>query len=999
MYAGRFIREFSKSHGVSIPAIACFTATAKRDVREEILNFFKQETGQTLAVFEGGVERDNLGFEVQKISTPEKLERIHDLLSEQFSLRDSGSAIVFRSTRGLSESTAEYLKGKNWRVAYFHAGLAPSEKKQIQDDFLSGNTQVICATNAFGMGIDKDNVRLVIHGDTPGSLENYLQEAGRAGRDQKRSRCVLLFDQADTEWQFKMSSLSELTRRDISQVLRTLRKARRGRDEIVITPGEILRDEGFESDLNQGERNVETKVRTAVSWLERAGFLTRDENVTSVFQARLLVRNLEEARAKMQSLNLSSTEQALWVAILCTLLNSSPDESLTVDQIALLPEFAAYLENSTAPSRENGTADAPTTAHDYLSGKIFRILRAMAQSGLLKRDTLLNAFVHYKVVNHSGIRLQRTLVADRKLLDVMATAEPDAEGWMQLSIPLLNQKLLDEGVEISPEAIRQLHASLSQDGRGFSGHQGSIEIRYAARDMYRVKVNRSWTLIRQLAEKRRRVAELILETILAKIPPDTQPAADLLVAFSFEELSDALNGDLLLRAELNLKDIDNVLERGLMYLHEQRVITLQQGLAIFRSAMTIRFAPDSNAGRYKSSDYQPLEHHYKERIFQIHVMGEYARRALLHVGEGLQLVLAYFSLQKGDFIRQYFGPKKELLEYATTAQSFHRIVTELSNRTQIRIVTASPISNMLILAGPGSGKTKTVIHRCAYLLRVKRVPPGSILICCFNRQTAIELKHRLHALVGDDSRGVLITTYHSLAMRLLGYSFASSLNSRATVADLHRVIPEAVALLRGENVPFGLEPDEIRDRLLAGFQHVLVDEYQDIDADQYDLISAIAGRKLNDSEQKLSILAVGDDDQNIYGFRGANVQFIRRFREDYAGETHYLVENYRSTQNIITASNLLIAQNHDRMKVDQPIRINTGRAGLPSGGTFGARDFQTQGRVQVIRVRERRDQSGAAVSELRRLNSMGVPDWSSVAILGQAHADLARSLTRRSEYG
>src|SRR4029077_3902098 len=129
--------------------------------------------------------------------------------------------------------------------------------------------------------------------------------------------------------------------------------------------------------------------------------------------------------------------------------------------------------------------------------------------------------------------------------------------------------------------------------------------------------------------------------------------------------------------------------------------------------------------------------------------------------------------------------------------------------------------------------------------------------------------------------------YHSLAMRLLGYSFTGRA-SNAEI-DFEALIANAVKLLRGETSLPGLEADEARDRLLAGFQYILVDEYQDIDEPQYQMISAIAGRTLEDSDLKLSILAVGDDDQNIYTFRGANVQFIRRFQQDYDAEVHYLV--------------------------------------------------------------------------------------------------------------
>ena len=159
------------------------------------------------------------------------------------------------------------------------------------------------------MGIDKEDVRLVIHADTPGSLENYLQEAGRAGRDGMKAECVLLYAEADCERQFRMEAFSELSRRDIAQILRSLRKATRGdKEELVITAGEILRDEDLQIDIDLQDRMADTKVRTAISWLERANLLRRDENVTSVFQARPLVKNLAEAQDIIAGLNLSTTE-------------------------------------------------------------------------------------------------------------------------------------------------------------------------------------------------------------------------------------------------------------------------------------------------------------------------------------------------------------------------------------------------------------------------------------------------------------------------------------------------------------------------------------------------------------------------------------------------------------------------------------------------------------------------------------------------------------------
>jgi len=346
LYIGRFIRELAKKQGCALPPIACFTATAKQDVIEEIVTYFSRETSSTLAQYQGGVERDNLHFEVQTVNTPAKLGRIDELLEDRLDrANDAGSAIIFRVTRKLAEETGEYLMHRGWKAAHFHAGMTPPEKKRVQEAFLGGEVRVICATNAFGMGIDKDDVRIVIHGDSPSSIENYLQEAGRAGRDRSPADCVLLYDEEDCEQQFRMGSYSELSRRDIAQILRGLRKATNvhGADQVVITTGELIRDEDVDTTFSPEDLSSDTKVRAAVSWLERAGFIERNENRTNVFQASLLVKSLEEAEAKCEQLGLSQTESRLWMAIVRELINAEARDSLTVDGIALLPEFQGYI--------------------------------------------------------------------------------------------------------------------------------------------------------------------------------------------------------------------------------------------------------------------------------------------------------------------------------------------------------------------------------------------------------------------------------------------------------------------------------------------------------------------------------------------------------------------------------------------------------------------------------------------------------------------------------
>lgn len=979
LFAARFIREFAQKQQTPIPPIACFTATAKRDVMEEITDHFRRELGQELEVFEGGVERHNLSFEVQLIQGAERYDRIHEILAERLSQPAMGSSVVYAATRKETENIRDFLLMKNWSVEAFHAGLDAPEKHRVQDDFINGKTQVICATNAFGMGIDKENVRLVIHANIPGSLENYIQEAGRAGRDTKDAECVLLYSEQDIETQFKLGALSQLSQHDISQILRGLRRAKRSKDnEIVITAGELLRDEQVQTGFTTEDQMADTKVKTAIAWLERAGLVERNQNNTRVFQGQPLVKNLIEAESKISSLNLPEKQKKRWLAVLSALFNARKDEGLSADELAELPEFQA--QSGEKQNQRSVASDTKT---------VMRVLYEMTEAGLIKQGVLMNAFVRFKVGDHSRLRFEKICTLDQAMLKVMQESEPDAEGWLDLSLRRLNQKLVDLGHESIPEVLRNLLKSLSQDGQGLAGKCGSLELRQLQQDQYRVKLNRDWAPLIKTAERRRDVARVALDVLYAKIPDNTAPSAELLVNFSLDDISSALRGDLFLSSQI--KDFLAAIDRALMFLHEQQVIILQQGLAVFRQAMTIRIMPEESKRRYSKGDFSPLEQHYKERIFQVHVMNEYARLGIEKIQQAINLVSAYFTMDRTNFVQRYFSGRKDVIDRATSQASYHRIVDNLANPVQVAVVAAHFDDNILVLAGPGSGKTRVVAHRCAYLLRVKRAQPRSILILCFNRNAANTLRRRLLDLAGPDAKGVTVQTYHSLAMRLTGSSFAERAErKKIDTDDFKTVIPNAVRLLNGEVEFAGLECDELRERLLAGYRFILVDEYQDIDHDQYQLISAIAGRTLGDQDSKLSLLAVGDDDQNIYTFRGANVEFIRQFQSDYQAKTFYLVENYRSSAHIIAAANCLISHNNDRMKTEHAIRINKGRERLPAGGSWKDLDPVGQGRVQLLRVNNAAHQAIAIVDELSRLKQRNPTlNWTDCAVLARTRGELA----------
>jgi len=129
----------------------------------------------------------------------------------------------------------------------------------------------------------------------------------------------------------------------------------------------------------------------------------------------------------------------------------------------------------------------------------------------------------------------------------------------------------------------------------------------------------------------------------------------------------------------------------------------------------------------------------------------------------------------------------------------------------------------------------------------------------------------------------------------------------------------AVKLLNGQGDDGEDDTNALRAKLLSGFQYILVDEYQDVNALQYELISALAGRALQAEEQKLTMFAVGDDDQNIYEWNGSSNQYIQRFKEDYQASAAYLTVNYRSCVSIVNISNQWISQHPNRLKQAYPI--------------------------------------------------------------------------------
>ncbi|WP_370160560.1 RecQ family ATP-dependent DNA helicase [Limimaricola soesokkakensis] len=954
-YVARFIKEYS---GDSPPApVLCLTATAKPEVVRDIRAHFETRVGVELMLLDGGASRTNLTFEVRPTRKETKLSDVFEVITEMLPAEGRSGAVVYCATRSSTTRVADFLKAQGIAAEHFHAGLSPDDKKDVQERFRVGELRVIAATNAFGMGIDKPDIRLVVHCDIPGSLENYLQEAGRAGRARADANCVLLYASDDVERQFQLSARSRLARHEIGAILKALRRIddrTRKSGKVVATSGEIVREEK-DREFERDSATDDTRVKTAVSWLEEATLLSREENRVQIYPSSLKVRTLDEAEARLRDAQITEARRQVLISLVRHLMSAAVDQGISTDELC--------------------GASGLSPSH------LTRAMADLEALGIAQTDLAITVFVHVGVEGHSASRLATSSDLEGALIARLCEMAPDAASSEPLPLHLSEscQVLRDAGHgEARPDIIEKLLRGMARDGRDQDGGRGNIRLRKVSRNTLGITLERSWSAVGRTAELRWKAAAILLERLTEKVAKGVR-GKDIQVETTIGDLLAALTDDIELRSS-GIKDMTKLMERALLWLHEQGVVTLGKGLTVFRPAMTVHLNP--SGGRFTQAHFLPLEEYYAEQTVQTHVMAAYAERGLDAMEEAQRLSADYFVLEKDSFLRRWMPGQGQEIRRQTTSASWASIVDALANPVQQAIVTDTrEQTNVLVLAGPGSGKTRVLVHRIAYLLRMKREDARGILVLSYNRHAATEIRARLRHLVGEDANGVTVSTCHALAMRLVGASFAGQ---KSEGRDFDGIVMDAVRQLNGEGLS-RVEAEAQRDALIQGYRWILVDEYQDIGAEEYALISAVAGRSLEDPDLRLSLFAVGDDDQNIYAFAGASIDYIRKFEEDYRARPEFLTENYRSTRNIIDAANAVILPAADRMKAGHDITVNRDRLMEPAGGPMARHDPVAQGRVQLLDAPAGDiAQAMAALDELIRLSTLD-PDfrWDRCAIIAR----------------
>ena len=640
LYVSRFIKARQKDKP---SPVFCFTATAKPDVVADICAHFEKRLGFTLDRLEGGVSRENLSYEVRPVPVQAKYGEVLRLLQD--ALREDGGAIAFCARQKTVEELAQFLKEAGLACGHFHGGMLPTHKRTVQEAFLAGDLRVIVATNAFGMGVDKPDVRLVIHLDTPGSLENYLQEAGRAGRDQAPARCILLYDEADLDVQFRLLKNSRLTQHDIGAILkalRTIQRKDRSDGEVVVTSGEILLEIPEAHRIDPDASDADTKVRIAVAWLEEARLLERHENRTNVFPGSLLVASEDEARAILEKKLGPNTDIQPYLRILNILIQAEDDEGVSTDELMLATG-----------------QDSRTLQH---------MLRELDRWKLLSNDTEIG--VTFYRDPDTAQRLDELALLENALVANLREAAPDAadEGWQVLNVRHLCDTLRrDAQVDFDPERLTRLLKSFAEPFGEGPGNRGFFALRPHTAETRYLKLLRDWRAIDTIRERRMRLARALVADFQRRRQGNT-----LLVTCKQGELEIALQSDTTL-ADLDVSKWDAALAAALLYLDANEVLHLARGKAVFRSAMRIELDAEARRRQFKKSDYAELALHYKDKIVQVHVMAEYAKLAARKIQAAMGFIVDYFSLDRAEFVRRYFAGRKDVLEMATTEAAHRRI--------------------------------------------------------------------------------------------------------------------------------------------------------------------------------------------------------------------------------------------------------------------------------------------------------------------------------------
>ncbi len=856
--------------------ISCFTATAKPSVIEDISRYFLDGLTIKLNKYLAVPERKNLTYKSIPIDTKNKYTKLLQLINE-----NEGATLVYipSSTKDCDTIAEKLSLDTQKNIKSFHSKIDSQEKMTILQEYIEDKIDIIVATTAFGMGVDKANITNVIHYEVSDSLENYAQEAGRGARNQNlNAYCPILFDENDLDKHFNSLNRSKVTASEINSIFRVIKKSK---SQIVNkTVFELAKEAGW--DVEDSATDYTTKVKTALLELEREGYISRKRNKTNFFADSIASQAMEQLHEKLKLLNYEESEKQKLILVLRTILGRGKVESVQVDELAYLLGYQKHEVSLT--------------------------INRLKEMDILGDSKDLSLELNKESLN----KFEKIQIIELHIFEYLVALTGTQVGMRELNEHLYSKNVITNNqIALIKSIIKNWKDKSSFIFKRINREQDLWYFQFLHVDNVKHSLS---------------IRHIIASNILSLFSKELTSKKKEKIIFSLKMLHEQLD------KKVPLKEID----KTLLYLHRLNILELLSGRFISYSPMNIHVEEKSSIKRKYTEYKNRLEAHYQTKIESIHIMGEYAQRLKDNDYKAILFLKDYFTLPYDKFKKQYNLLKKQISR-PITQQRFNKIFEKMSDE-QREIIKDTKSKAIMILAGPGSGKTKVLVHKIASLILTEDTKPEQFMMLTFSKTAKWEFKSRLNELIGALSYDVEIQTFHSYALKLI----ARSTKNDDSILD--RAIEEATKTINSGdiNLPYTTV--------------LVLDEFQDINEKSFEFVKAL----YNANNRELKLIAVGDDDQCIMNHIGADVSYIDKFEKEFGVDDestnlfkqYELLCNFRSHKNIVEYSNAFISTVTSRYK-HSPLYANASENGNVTIYTYNSSSTLILPVIELIKQEEK----------------------------------------------
>lgn len=631
----RFIKEYqerkfgkdamTRNHGQTLIPVSCFTATAKQKVVQDICDYFKHWLGTDLQLFASSASRTNLHYSVIHVDSDGNKYNLLRSLVEQADC----PTIIYVSRTKRTRELAQKLTRDGISALPYNGKMDADEKIHNQDAFMSDKVGAIVATSAFGMGVDKSDVGLVVHYDISDSLENYVQEAGRAGRDPHLdAKCYVLYSDEDLDKHFILLNQTKLSISEIQQVWKAIKDFTKQRPHVSCSALEIARQAGWDDSVS----DIETRVRTALSALEQSGYIERGNNIPHVYATGITVKNMDEARLRLAESPLFSEDEM--------------QNAIRIIKSLITQKHIARAQDSEAESRIDYLADILGLSKRDVISSVDR----MRQEGILADTHDISAYL--QDISDKQRKPQQMLENYAKLERYILEHIPDES--LHITYKQLNDNAVHDGINTSTEKkIRTLLYFLAVKGYAHKKEDGGRNLIVTRdKDIETIikRFERRIEVCRFIIERLYRLAEENIKAVTEESNNSySVDSREKPLQFSVVELlNDLKSSSQSLFSDFSSLQLEDV-EEALLYLSKIGAMKLEGGFLVLYNAIAIKRIKEPRL-RYKQEDYRMLNEFYKQKIQQIHIVGEYANLMVRDYDAALQYVKDYFQMDYHRFI-------------------------------------------------------------------------------------------------------------------------------------------------------------------------------------------------------------------------------------------------------------------------------------------------------------------------------------------------------------